>query len=138
MSGKIDIKSLSQEELGKRIKALGAEAYRAKQVFRWLYKTGVRSFDDMTDIPEGLRNKLKSACHITHPTLLDTRRSALDGTTKYLLKLEDGNTVETVFLPESSRSTICLSSQVGCKYACSFCASAPFGFKRNLHASDDR
>lgn len=133
---KVDVKSLAKAELEKRIKELGGEAYRAKQIFRWLYKVGVRSFDEMTDIPETFRNSLKGACHITHPTLLDTRRSALDGTTKYLLKLEDGNTVETVFLPEASRNTICLSSQVGCKYACSFCASAPFGFKRNLHTSE--
>jgi 23S rRNA (adenine2503-C2)-methyltransferase len=68
--------------------------------------------------------------------MLDSRRSPTDGTTKYLLKLEDGNTIETVFLPEKARGTICLSSQVGCKFSCSFCASAPFGFVRNLKASE--
>lgn len=136
MSDKIDIKDLSKGELEKRLAELGAEKYRARQVFRWLYKAGVRSFDEMADIPEGLRAELKGIFHITHPVMLDARRSKVDETTKYLLKLEDGNTIETVFLPERSRNTICLSSQVGCKYACSFCASAPFGFKRNLHASE--
>jgi 23S rRNA (adenine2503-C2)-methyltransferase len=133
---KIDIKNLSKAELGKALKEIGAEAYRAKQIFRWLYKSGVRSFDEMTDLSDELRHKLKGKFHITHPVMLDSRRSASDGTTKYLLKLEDAGTIETVFLPEGDRATICLSSQVGCKFACSFCASAPFGFVRNLKASE--
>ena len=133
---KIDIKSLSKPELAEALEEIGAEPYRAKQIFRWLYKTGVRSFDDMTDLPDELRHKLKDKFHITHPVMLDSRRSPTDGTTKYLLKLEDGNTIETVFLPEKERATICLSSQVGCKFSCSFCASAPFGFVRNLKASE--
>jgi 23S rRNA (adenine2503-C2)-methyltransferase len=90
----------------------------------------------MTDLPDDLRRKLKDKFHITRPVMLDSRRSPTDGTTKYLLKLEDGNTIETVFLPEKARGTICLSSQVGCKFSCSFCASAPFGFVRNLKASE--
>jgi 23S rRNA (adenine2503-C2)-methyltransferase len=90
----------------------------------------------MTDLPESLRHKLKSKFHITHPVMLDSRTSAADGTTKYLLKMEDASTIETVFLPEKERATICLSTQVGCKFACSFCASAPFGFVRDLKASE--
>lgn len=133
---KIDIKDLSKAELGAALDDLGAEAYRAKQVFRWLYKAGVRSFDEMTDLSDELRHKLKRKFHITHPVMLDSKRSALDGTTKYLLKLEDAGTIEAVFLPERDRATICLSTQVGCKFACSFCASAPFGFVRNLKASE--
>ncbi|MCX5678650.1 MAG: 23S rRNA (adenine(2503)-C(2))-methyltransferase RlmN [Candidatus Omnitrophica bacterium] len=133
---KTDIKNLSKAELGPALEELGAEDYRAKQIFRWLYKSGVRSFDEMTDLSDELRHKLKGRFHITHPVMLDSRRSASDGTTKYLLKLEDASTIETVFLPEGERATICLSSQVGCKFACSFCASAPFGFVRNLKASE--
>lgn len=133
---KIDIKSLSKDELASALKDAGVEAYRAKQVWRWLFKAGVRSFDEMTDLPEALRHALKARFHITHPTLLDQRRSSIDGTTKYLLKLEDASTIETVFLPEKERSTICLSTQVGCKFACSFCASAPFGFVRNLSTAE--
>lgn len=136
MNAKIDIKDLSKDGLEKHLAKVGTQNYRVRQIFRWLYKIGVKSFDEMTDIPEELRKKLKALFHITHPTILDERRSNIDGTVKYLLKLEDGNTIETVFLPEIRRNTICLSSQVGCKYACSFCASAPFGFKRNLHASE--
>ncbi|MBU1037888.1 MAG: 23S rRNA (adenine(2503)-C(2))-methyltransferase RlmN [Candidatus Omnitrophica bacterium] len=133
---KTDIKNLSKAELGIALESLGAEAYRLKQVFRWLYKAGVRSFDEMTDLSDELRHKLKGRFYITHPVMLDSRRSASDGTTKYLLKLEDASTIETVFLPERDRATICLSTQVGCKFACSFCASAPFGFVRNLKASE--
>lgn len=133
---KTDIKDLSKAGLTEEMKEAGAEAYRVKQVYRWLYKAGVRSFDEMADIPEELRRRLKSRFHITHPVKLDSRSSLIDGTTKYLLKLEDASTVETVFLPEKSRATICLSTQVGCKFACSFCASAPFGFVRNLKTSE--
>ncbi len=133
---KIDIKGLTKPELETKLKEQGAEGYRAKQIFRWLYKAGVRSFDEMVDIPESLRHTLKAKFHITHPVLLDSKRSKSDGTTKYLLKLEDGSTIEAVFLPEYDRATICLSTQVGCKFSCSFCASAPFGFVRNLKVSE--
>lgn len=133
---KADIKSMSKEELGLRFKEMGLEPYRARQVFKWLYSKLARSFDDMTDIPENLRSKLKNSFHLTRLTAIDSKRSRLDGTTKYLFKLEDGNTLEAVFLPEDTRATICLSSQIGCKYACSFCASAPFGFVRNLKVSE--
>lgn len=133
---KIDIKNLSKAELQDTLKDIGAESYRTKQIFRWLYKAGVRSFDEMTDLPDELRGRLKDRFHITRPVMLDSRRSASDGTTKYLLKLEDSGTIETVFLPDRGRATICLSTQVGCKFACSFCASAPFGFVRSLKSSE--
>ena len=131
-----NIKDLAKVELEAALEKMGAQRFRAKQVQRWLYKAGVRSFDQMTDVPDQLRHKLKNAFHISHPTLLDTRRSAIDGTTKYLLKLEDANTIETVFIPDAKRNTVCLSTQVGCKFACSFCASAPFGFVRNLTTAE--
>jgi 23S rRNA (adenine2503-C2)-methyltransferase len=133
---KIDIKNLSKAELEDSLEDMGAEAYRSGQIFRWLYGMGAGSFDDMTVIANDLRARLKIKFHITHLTLLDSRSSTMDGTTKYLFKLEDANTIETVFLPEPKRATICLSSQVGCKFSCSFCASAPFGFVRNLKASE--
>lgn len=133
---KVNIKELSKTELEDRLVGLGSERYRASQIFKWLYKIGVKSFDEMTDIPLELRRQLKTKFHITYLVLLDSKRSLLDGTTKYLFKLEDSNTIETVFLLESRRKTICLSSQVGCKFACTFCASAPFGFIRNLCVSE--
>ncbi|MFA6321204.1 MAG: 23S rRNA (adenine(2503)-C(2))-methyltransferase RlmN [Candidatus Omnitrophota bacterium] len=129
---KIRIRDLSGSELEVAFKEAGIEPYRSRQVFRWLYRAAVRSFDEMTDLPASMRVLLNSKFCISSPEILDLRKSLSDGTTKYLFKLDDGNTVEAVLLPERERSTICLSSQVGCKFACSFCASAPFGFVRNL------
>jgi 23S rRNA (adenine2503-C2)-methyltransferase len=133
---KIDIKNISFDELIKELVKIGEKPYRAAQIFRWLYKTPVNSFDEMTDLNKELREKLKDRFHISKIVALDSKRSLLDGTTKYLLKLEDSHTVEAVLLPEDERTTLCLSSQVGCKFGCSFCASAPFGFVRNLKASE--
>jgi len=133
---KADIKNLSKDELEKALAKIGEEPYRAAQIFRWLYKAGVKSFDEMTDIGKELREKLKSKFRLTKLILLDSKHSLVDGTTKYLFKLEDSNTIESVFLPEDKRVTLCLSSQVGCKFGCAFCASAPFGFVRNLKASE--
>jgi len=145
---KIDIKNLSKDELIKELVRMDEKPYRANQIFRWLYKAGpaplaslgyrasVKSFDEMTDLNKTLREKLKDAFHITKIVSLDSKRSLYDGTTKYLLKLEDSHTIESVLLPEDERTTLCLSSQVGCKFGCSFCASAPFGFVRNLKASE--
>lgn len=144
MSDRIDIKDLSRLELESNLKAIGAEPYRSVQIMRWLYKVGVKSFDEITDLSEELKAKLKAKFHITHLTVSDLKRSPIDGTTKYLFKLEDSNTIETVFLPEkarlrrrlAARATVCLSSQVGCKFACSFCASSPLGFVRSLKSSE--
>ncbi|MFA5085150.1 MAG: 23S rRNA (adenine(2503)-C(2))-methyltransferase RlmN [Candidatus Omnitrophota bacterium] len=133
---KVDIKNISKDELIKELVRMGEKPYRAAQIFRWLYKMGVKSFDDMTDLNKELREKLKERFHITKITALDSKRSLSDGTTKYLLKLEDSHTIESVLLPEDERTTLCLSSQVGCKFGCSFCASAPFGFVRNLKSSE--
>ncbi|MCX5668272.1 MAG: 23S rRNA (adenine(2503)-C(2))-methyltransferase RlmN [Candidatus Omnitrophica bacterium] len=133
---KIDIKNISLDELIKELVGIGEKPYRAAQIFRWLYRSGVRSFDEMTDLNKELREKLKEKFHITKIVALDSKRSLIDGTTKYLLKLEDSHTIEAVLLPEDERTTLCLSSQVGCKFGCSFCASAPFGFVRNLKASE--
>ena len=145
---KIDVKNISKDELIKELVRIGEKPYRATQIFRWLYKacpvpersercgTPVNSFDEMTDLNKTLREKLKGKFHITKIVALDSKRSLIDGTTKYLLKLEDSHTIEAVFLPEEERTTLCLSSQVGCKFGCSFCASAQFGFVRNLKASE--
>ncbi len=132
----LNIADLSKGELETELKKIGEKPYRSRQIFRWLYRVGVRSFDEMADIPLELREKLKSKFHITRLVVLDSKCSSLDKTTKYLFRLEDSNTIESVFIPELNRNTICLSSQVGCKYACSFCASAPFGFVRNLRPSE--
>ncbi|MDD5437143.1 MAG: 23S rRNA (adenine(2503)-C(2))-methyltransferase RlmN, partial [Candidatus Omnitrophica bacterium] len=124
---RIRIKDLSAQELGHALEEANNPSYRARQIFRWLYKDGVGSFDQMTDIPAPLRSALDSKFRISFSEAIDLKRSLSDGTTKYLFRLEDANTIETVLIPEGERNTICLSSQVGCKFACGFCASAPFG-----------
>jgi 23S rRNA (adenine2503-C2)-methyltransferase len=133
---KIRIKDLTRAELEEALKRFGAEAYRADQIFRWLYISPVGSFAEMKDIPASIRDNLDRKFYLSSLEAADLKKSLSDGTTKYLFKLEDGNTIETVLLPEMERNTICLSSQVGCKFACSFCASAPFGFSRNLSQSE--
>ena len=133
---KEEIKSLSRPELGKALKDAGHEPYRVSQIFRWLYRSTVGSFDEMADLPAALRQALSSKFSVSSLGILDLRRSLSDGTTKYLFRLQDGNTIETVLIPEKERNTICLSSQVGCKFACNFCASAPFGFTRNLSQAE--
>lgn len=133
---KVDIYSLSKEELALRLKEMKEPVYRTVQIFNWLYQKGVNGFAEMSDLPDGLRDRLKSRFHVYRVFILDAKRSSIDETVKYLLKLEDGNTIEAVFLPSTRRNTACLSSQVGCKYACSFCASSPFGFVRNLTSGE--
>ncbi len=126
------VKDLSKRELEDALEEAGSQPYRARQIFRWLYKSAVRSFEEMTDIPASVRRALDSKFRISFHDLLDLKRSLSDGTTKYLFKLDDGNTIETVLLPERERKAVCLSSQVGCKFACNFCASSAVGFMRNL------
>jgi 23S rRNA (adenine2503-C2)-methyltransferase len=133
---KINIKDLSKAELEEGLSGLGEEGYRARQIFRWLYGRGVKSFDEMTDLGSALRNRLKKNFHISKLIPLDSKRSDIDGTVKYLFRLEDSNTIETVLLAQGERKTLCLSSQVGCKFGCRFCASAAFGFVRNLNVSE--
>ena len=136
MTARSDIKNISLAELAEILKGSGHAPYRARQIFKWLYARNARSFEEMKDLPEDLRTFLKKYFHIMCFSVLDQRRSALDGTSKYLFRLEDANTIEAVFLPEGERNTICLSSQVGCKYGCKFCASASVGFIRNLTSSE--
>lgn len=133
---KINIKDFSRGDLVDYLKSAGCQAYRARQVFRWLYASGVDRFDKMTDLPENMRAALEKKFCISRPAALDLKRSFSDGTTKYLMELPDRGTIETVYLPGRDRATVCLSTQVGCKFACDFCASAALGFVRNLSQSE--
>ena len=133
---KICIKDLSKAELETALTEAGSEPYRVRQIFRWLYKSAVRSFDEMTDLSAPLRREFDLKFRISYPEALDVKTSLSDGTTKYLLKLKDANTIEAVLIPQGEYRTVCLSSQVGCRFACNFCASAPFGFSRNLSQSE--
>jgi len=135
---KEDIKDLSLAQLYAKFKSLNEPAYRAEQVFEWIYKKGAKSFADMTDLPAKLRGYLSNKYEISGVTLVSVQMSKSDGTSKYLFALSDGETVESVLIPAkdpnggASRQTVCLSSQAGCAYGCYFCASGLAGFKRNL------
>jgi len=126
-----DIKSMTPEELTTFLGELGQPAFRAKQVLQWLYK-GVRSFDEMSDLPKPLREMLKENCLFTTPVVERKQVSAKDGTIKYLWRLGDGNCIETVLMRYHHGNTVCISSQVGCRMGCAFCASALGGWVRNL------
>ena len=127
----IDIKSMMPEEIAAYLKELGQPAFRAKQVFRWLYR-GVSSFEEMSDLPKALRQKLAESCQLTPPTVARKQVSARDGTIKYLWELSDGNCIETVLMRYKHGNTVCISCQVGCRMGCAFCASTLAGRVRNL------
>lgn len=130
-----DIKSMTQPEMAAFFKELGEPSFRAKQLFSWLHR-GVVSFSEMTDLSKALREKLEQTCLITHPTVERKQVSALDGTVKYLWRLGDGNCIETVLMRYHHGNTVCISSQVGCRMGCAFCASTLGGKVRNLTVSE--
>jgi 23S rRNA (adenine2503-C2)-methyltransferase len=114
---------------------LGEKPFRGRQVLKWLHGRGVSDFDAMTDLSKSLRAKLHERARVFEPRILSEQRSS-DGTLKWLLELEDGNAVETVFIPEADRGTLCVSAQVGCPLDCSFCATGQAGFTRNLRTGE--
>lgn len=130
-----DIKSMTQQELSQFLKELGEPAFRAKQVFTWLHR-GAASFDEMTNLSKSLREKLKGRCFITAPVVARKQESRLDGTIKYLWELSDGNCIETVLMQYHHGNTVCISSQVGCRMGCAFCASTIAGKVRDLRPSE--
>ena len=132
---KIDIKSLNMQELALQFKALGEPSFRAKQVFIWLHK-GAASFHEMTNLSKPLRETLSARYFITVPTVERKLVSKLDGTIKYLWRLEDGNCIETVLMKYRHGNSICISTEVGCKMGCVFCASTQAGFVRRLAPSE--
>ena len=130
-----DIKSMTERQLADFFKNMGQPAFRAKQVFTWLHR-GVRSFDEMTDLSKPLRAQLAETCFITAPTVARKQTSKLDGTVKYLWELADGNCIETVLMQYHHGNTVCISSQVGCRMGCAFCASTIAGKVRDLTAAE--
>lgn len=131
----IDLKSMTQEEITRFLRDLGEPAFRGKQVFTWLHK-GVCSFDEMSNLSKALREKLKAQCTITVPTVARKQVSRVDGTIKYLWRLSDGNCIETVLMQYRHGNTVCISSQVGCRMGCAFCASTVAGKVRDLTAGE--
>jgi len=129
------ILALILKELEDRLCLLAIERFRAKQIFSWIYKKNVGSFEQMTDLPKDLRSKLKENFWIYELKVLRQVESC-DGTRKFLFALKDKNTIEAVIIPSKKRLTGCVSTQVGCKFGCKFCASAMRGFKRNLTTAE--
>ncbi len=127
----MNLKSMTQQEIGAVLKELGQPAFRAGQVFTWLHK-GVRSYDEMTNLPKALRDTLAERYPICAPEVVRKQESAKDGTIKYLWKLSDGNCVETVLMRYHYGNTVCISTQVGCRMGCAFCASTIGGLVRRL------
>jgi len=123
------------EELGEYLVSIGEKKFRAGQIFKWLTE-GVKSFDEMTNLSKELRERLKQECYITAPTVIRRQQSAIDGTIKYLWQLQDGNAVESVLMRYEYGNSVCVSSQVGCRMGCIFCASTGCGLVRNLTASE--
>ena len=127
----IDLGSMTPEELAALLKEQGEPAFRAKQIFHWLYR-GVTSFDEMSDLSKALRQKLAEQCFLTVPKVARKQVSKLDGTIKYLWELSDGNCIETVLMRYKHGNTVCISCQVGCRMGCAFCASTLAGKVRDL------
>ena len=131
----IDIKSMTLEEITQACREMGEPAFRGKQIFTWLHK-GVTSFDGMSNLSKALREKLAARYRITAPTVARKQMSRLDGTIKYLWELQDGNCIETVLMQYKHGNTVCISSQVGCRMGCAFCASTIAGKLRDLTPSE--
>ena len=132
---KKDLLSLLPEELEEELVSLDEAKYRAAQVSKWLTR-GARSFEEMSDLPKALREKLDENYFLYRPKVLSKQVSALDGTIKYLWELRDGNAVETVVMSYQYGNTVCISSQVGCRQGCAFCASTIGGLVRGLEPSE--
>jgi 23S rRNA (adenine2503-C2)-methyltransferase len=114
---------------------LGEKPFRAKQLQRWIHQFGASNFDDMTDLAKSLREKLKTRAHVASPAVISDHTST-DGTRKWLLDVGQGNAVETVFIPEENRGTLCISTQAGCAVNCRFCSTGKQGFSRNLSVGE--
>ena len=133
---RIDIKSLNLEELTAQLKELGLPAFRAKQIYQWVHEKLVASFDDMTNLSKGLRDQLKERYELITLQIVDVRISQIDGTRKYLFGLPDGHIIESVLMKYKHGNSVCISSQVGCRMGCRFCASTLDGLERNLTPSE--
>jgi 23S rRNA (adenine2503-C2)-methyltransferase len=131
-----DIKSLTLEELKKEMTGMNEKAFRAAQLYEWMHKKLAVSYDDMTNIPNSLKEKCRENYTYTSLHMLQVQESGIDGTKKYLFELDDGNVVESVWMKYKHGNSVCISSQVGCRMGCRFCASTLDGLERNLLPSE--
>ncbi|WP_293749549.1 bifunctional tRNA (adenosine(37)-C2)-methyltransferase TrmG/ribosomal RNA large subunit methyltransferase RlmN [uncultured Paraglaciecola sp.] len=132
---KINLLDLTREGLRAFFNEMGEKPFRAEQVMKWIYQQGVADFEQMTNLNKVLRTKLQAKCEVKAPEIA-YQQNASDGTIKFALKLEGGQEVETVWIPDGDRATLCVSSQVGCALECTFCSTAQQGFNRNLKVSE--
>ena len=136
MSDKIDIKSLNLQELTEYLVSIGEKGFRAKQIYQWIHEKHAESFDDMTNISKDLKEKLKADTKLICLKKEAVQISKIDGTRKYLFVLEDGNVIESVLMKYKHGNSVCISSQVGCRMGCRFCASTLDGLVRGLLPSE--
>ncbi len=132
---KLDLLSTTKAEMDIFIQSHGWKPYRAEQILRWIYQRGVTQIDHMSDLSIHDRTYLASIATINRPTITSVLQSQ-DGTTKFLIQLHDGATIETILIPERDRRTVCLSTQIGCSLDCKFCLTAKLGLKRNMNAGE--
>lgn len=132
---RINLLDLDQAGLRDFFESIGEKPFRAEQILKWVYHQGVTDFEEMTNLGLALRQRLRQIAIIEPPRILSSQTS-IDGTTKWLMGFGGGNAVETVFIPETNRGTLCISSQVGCALNCSFCSTGAQGFSRNLSAGE--
>lgn len=135
MSEKINLLDLTRDGMVEFFESIGEKPFRAPQVVKWIHQFGTDSFDEMTNISKALRAKLQLTTEIKGPEII-TEQLSDDGTIKWALKIADGQAIETVFIPDGERGTLCVSSQVGCALDCSFCSTAQQGFNRNLSVAE--
>ena len=131
-----DIKSMTLEELRQALTGLGEKPFRAKQLYEWIHRKLAVSYDEMTNLSKHLREKLVKEYPLTVLEAVDVQVSKQDGTCKYLFRLEDGNVIESVLMRYHHGNSVCISSQVGCRMGCKFCASTIGGLTRNLRSSE--
>ncbi len=128
---KVKLKDLSLQEMEELVSSLGEKPYRARQIYEWVFQKDVSSIGEMTNLSFSLRNRLSELACLPRLSIADKKTSS-DGTEKYLFMLEDGNSIESVLIPDEDRLTLCISTQVGCKLNCTFCLTGKGGFIRNL------
>jgi 23S rRNA (adenine2503-C2)-methyltransferase len=135
MAARPNLFGMDRAALERLVTELGEPAYRAAQIYSWLYRRRVRRLDEMTNVSRALRDALAAGQDLRWPEVVERSRSA-DGTVKYLFRLDDGATIESVYIPEERRRTICISTQAGCPLKCAFCLTGIAGYKRNLKAGE--
>lgn len=134
--GRKDMKSMTLQELTQYVEQMGEKPFRAKQLYEWIHKRLVSDFQEMTNLSREFRQRLSSECCLGAARIVQEQISGQDGTRKYLMQLEDGNTVESVLMKYKHGNSVCVSSQVGCRMGCRFCASTVGGRVRNLETSE--